>query len=152
MLDGRANVQYDLHIGDARSPRGNAKMPTLTPGELAVMRLLWQHGEMKPAEIQKLFPEPIKNPALRSYLTILLDKGHVARRKAGKVYFYKAVTRQTSAFRSALRDVVDNWCEGSVKALMLGVIRTEKLSADDLAELQRVVTEKPAASSKRTKS
>ena len=37
-------------------------MPRFTPGELAVMRLLWTHGEMKPREIQKLYPEAIKDP------------------------------------------------------------------------------------------
>ena len=127
-------------------------MATLTPGELNVMRLLWQHGEMKPAEIQKRFPEPIKNPALRSYLTILVGKGHVARRKVGKVYFYKAVTRQSSAFRSVVRELVDDYCDGSVTALMLGVIQAEKLSPDDLAELQRLATQEPASSPpKRTK-
>ena len=59
-------------------------MSRFTPGELAVMRILWEHGELKPSEIQQHFPEPIKNPALRSYLGILVDKGHVSRRKAGK--------------------------------------------------------------------
>ena len=48
-------------------------MPRFTPGELKVMSLLWEHGELKPAEIQERFPEPIKNPALRSYLTTLVD-------------------------------------------------------------------------------
>ncbi len=33
----------------------------LTAGELKVMQLLWQHGEMKPSEIQEKFPEDIKN-------------------------------------------------------------------------------------------
>ena len=61
-------------------------MPRFTPGELKVMRLLWEHGEMKPADLQKRFPEPIKNPALRSYLTTLLEKGHVTRRLVGKAY------------------------------------------------------------------
>ena len=37
-------------------------MPPFTPGELKVMRLLWEHGEMKPADLQGRFPEPIKNP------------------------------------------------------------------------------------------
>ncbi len=71
-------------------------MPPFTPGELTVMRLLWELGEMKPADIQRRFPEPIKNPALRSHLTILLGKGHVSRRKVGKAFFYKAVTKQQS--------------------------------------------------------
>jgi BlaI family penicillinase repressor len=113
-------------------------MSQLTPGELGVMRLLWAHGEMKPAEIQRLFPEPIKNPALRSHLTILLGKGHVTRRKVGKAFFYKAVTPQKSAFRTVLRDFVDNYCGGSVQALLLNVIQTEKLSRDEIARLQQL--------------
>ncbi len=55
-------------------------MPQLTPGELKVMKLLWDHGELKPSECQDRLPEPIKNPALRSYLTSLLEKGHASRR------------------------------------------------------------------------
>ncbi|HEY2837752.1 MAG TPA: BlaI/MecI/CopY family transcriptional regulator [Pirellulales bacterium] len=123
-------------------------MSQLTAGELGVMRLLWAHGEMKPAEIQKLFPEPIKNPALRSHLTILLDKGHVSRRKVGKAFFYKAVTPQKSAFRTVLRDFVDNYCGGSVQALLLNVIQTEKLSREEIVELQRLAEEKPSPAPK----
>ncbi len=55
-------------------------MPRFTKGELEIMRILWQHGELKPAEIQERFPWKIKNPSLRSYLTILVEKGHVLRR------------------------------------------------------------------------
>ncbi len=40
-------------------------MAQFTPGELAVMCILWKHGELKPSEVQQRFPEPIKNPALR---------------------------------------------------------------------------------------
>ena len=39
-------------------------MPRFTPGELKVMRLLWNYGELKPAELQERFPRPIKNSAL----------------------------------------------------------------------------------------
>jgi BlaI family penicillinase repressor len=121
----------------------------LTPGELGVMRLLWERGEMKPAEIQKLFPEPIKNPALRSHLTILVGKGHVTRRKVGKVYFYKALTQHKSAFRSVLRDFVDNYCGGSVQALLLNVIQSERLSHEELVELQRLAAKQPSPTPKR---
>jgi BlaI family penicillinase repressor len=68
-------------------------MPRFTTRELKVMKLLWEHGELKPGELQDRFPEPIKNPALRSYLTTLLEKGHVVRRRVGKAYYYKPVTR-----------------------------------------------------------
>ena len=49
-------------------------MSRFTSGEIKVMRILWEHGELKLAELQAQFPEPIKNPALRSYLTTLVEK------------------------------------------------------------------------------
>ncbi len=137
-------------------------MSKFTPGELNVMRLLWAQGEMKPTEIQELFPEDIKNAALRSYLTILLEKGHVTRRKVGKAFYYKAVTRKQSAFKSTLNNMIETYCEGSMQELIMSLIRSEKLSEQDLIELQKVaagesgkktqLTKKAAKKNKRSKS
>lgn len=113
-------------------------MPQFTPGELQVMHILWEHGEQKPGEIQARFPRDIKNPALRSYLSILLEKKHITRRLKGKAYYYRAKTKQTSAFRSKLQELVDVFCEGSTESLLMNLIRTEKISADELLELKRV--------------
>ena len=113
-------------------------MPRFTPGELKVMKLLWEHGELKPGELQDRFPEPIKNPALRSYLTTLLEKGHVTRRRVGKAYYYKAVTRSRSAFRTMLGELVDAYCGGSVQTLVMNIIKSERLSEEELLELKRL--------------
>ena len=113
-------------------------MARFTSGELAVMQLLWEHGEMKPADIQSRFPRGIKNPALRSHLSILLAKGHVTRRKVGKAFFYQAVTQQQNAFRSTLLDLVNNYCGGSVRSLVLNLIETEKLTGAELIELEKL--------------
>ncbi|MEM7453929.1 MAG: BlaI/MecI/CopY family transcriptional regulator [Planctomycetota bacterium] len=128
-------------------------MARFTPGELNVMQLLWKHGEMKPGDIQDLYPGEIKNAALRSYLTILLDKGHVSRRKVGKAFFYKAVTRQKSAMRSTLKQLVDNYCGGSTTELLMSLIRSEKLSEEDLVDLRRLADggEKDKTSSRSNK-
>jgi predicted transcriptional regulator len=126
-------------------------MPTFTPGELAVMRLLWEHGEMKPADIQLRFPWDIKNPALRSHLTILLGKGHVTRRKVGKAFFYQAATPRHSAFRSTLRELVDTYCGGSVQSLLLNLIQIEKLTSAELLEIEQLAKGNRPASSKRKK-
>jgi BlaI family transcriptional regulator, penicillinase repressor len=129
MIDADHQLRYSLH------------MRRFTPGELSVMRLLWEHGALKPSEIQKRYPSPIKNSALRSYLKILMEKGHVSRRKVGKAYEYQAVTRRRSAFRSMLRDLIDNYCEGSSRALIVNLIRTEKLSDEELVHLKRLADE-----------
>lgn len=127
-------------------------MSNFTPGEFHIMRLLWEHAELKPSELQKLYPEPIKNPALRSYLTILLKKGHVARRKIGKAYVYKAVTPCQSAFRSKLRELVDAFCNGSTQSLLLNLIRSESLSELELVELKKLADEEPPPARRKTPS
>ncbi|GAA4444466.1 BlaI/MecI/CopY family transcriptional regulator [Novipirellula rosea] len=113
-------------------------MSQLTQGELEVMQILWDHGELKPAEIQGYFPREIKNPALRSVLGILHDKGHVSRRQVGKAFLYKAKTKRESAFRSMLGHLADQFCEGSTRALLFNLVKSEKLSDDDIAELKRI--------------
>ena len=117
-------------------------MPRFTKGELEVMRILWMHPELKPAEIQGRFPWEIKNSSLRSYLAILLEKGHLVRRRVGKAYYYRAKTRRESAFRSMLRDLTRVCCDGSVEVLLCNLIRSEKLSEEDLLELKRLSEEK----------
>ncbi len=116
-------------------------MPRLTPGELKVMKLLWDHGELKPSELEDRFPEPIKNPALRSYLTTLLEKGHVTRRRVGKAYYYNAVTRSRSAFRTMLGELVDSFCGGSIQGLVMNIIKAEQLSEEELLEMKRLADE-----------
>jgi predicted transcriptional regulator len=120
-------------------------MSRFTKGELEIMRILWKHGELKPAEIQQRFPWKIQNSSLRSYLAILLEKGHLIRRRMGKAYFYRAKTRRDSTFRNMLRDLTRICCDGSVEALLCQLIRSEKLSEEDLIELKRISQGNPPA-------
>lgn len=115
---------------------------SLTAGELEIMQVLWQHGTLKPAEMQKCFPRPIRNAALRSALLVLLDKGHVTRKKVGKVYFYSAVTRSESALTKMARRLADVFCGGSQAALIAQLIESEKLSKEDIEKLQQIASQK----------
>ena len=129
-------------------------MARFTPGEMEVMRILWEHGELKPSEIQERFPRPIKNAALRSYLSILHAKGHVIRRRRGNAFYYRAKTKCESTFRSMLSDLVNTFCDGSIEALLCRLLAKENLSQEELLELQRMAKEQPAPSDspRRTKS
>lgn len=105
------------------------------------MKILWEHGEMKPAEIQDLFPRPIKNAATRSFLRVLLKKGHVSRKKVGKAYYYKATTRPDRAFNTMLRQIIDTFCEGSMDVLLIKLIRSKKMTDKDLKNIKRMADE-----------
>jgi BlaI family transcriptional regulator, penicillinase repressor len=128
-------------------------MPTnpLTTGELDVIRILWEHGELKPAQIQSRFPRPIKNAALRSYLSILLEKGHVTRRQVGKAYFYKAKTKRESVFFCTLKEIINSYCEGSPQSLVMALIKSERLSEEELLRLKRLAEEEESPPSRTRK-
>ncbi len=126
-------------------------MPQFTAGELETMKILWTHGELKPAEIQKHYSKPIKNPALRSYLSILLEKGHITRTLVGKAYYYKAKTRQKSAFQKMLGELVDNFCEGSSETLLVNLLKKEKLTEKELLHIKELADKNSNSPSGRNK-
>lgn len=78
-------------------------MTLFTPGELEVIQVLWQHGSLKPAEILVQLDRPMSNAALRSVLRVLMEKGHVTRRKKGKAYYYRAKSTAPKAFKNMTR-------------------------------------------------
>jgi BlaI family penicillinase repressor len=111
-------------------------MSDLNKNELEVLRILWDCGELKPAEIMAQFGWNIENPTLRSVLVGLLDKDLVTRRKQGKAFFYQAKARRRSQFQRAMRRMADVFAGGSTAELILQLVKQEKLTADEIAELR----------------
>ena len=66
-------------------------MISLHQNELEALRILWEGGELKPAEIQAKFSWPIDNGTLRSALENLVEKKHITRKQQGKAFYYEGV-------------------------------------------------------------
>ena len=114
-------------------------MISFTPGELEVMQVLWNHGALSPNQMQERFPRPLHNATIRSVLKVLLEKGHVKRHKAGHSYVYEARTPRQNTFQSMVRRISELFCGGSPTTLIAQIIKSEKLSPDDIVELQRII-------------
>lgn len=115
-------------------------MSSLTAGELEVMQVLWEHGELKPLQIQEKHARPIKNAALRFQLKVLFEKGHVTRRKMGKAYFYKAATRRESALKTIACRMARVFSKGSPPALIAELVKSEGLTEEEIDELKQYAT------------
>jgi len=114
-------------------------MASFTEGELEVMEVLWGCGEpVKPAEIQKHFSRPIKNAALRSALLVLLEKGHVTRKKTGKAFYYQPSVRKETAIKRMTKRMAEVFYGGSSAVLIAHLIESEKLSEEDIQYLKEV--------------
>ena len=118
-------------------------MSSFTSTELEVMKILWEHGELKPAQIQEKYSRPIKNAALRFQLKVLLEKGHITRQKIGKAYCYKALTLREGSLRKMVSRMAEIYSKGSTAGLIAELIKNEKLSAEELLELQQLAEARP---------
>lgn len=124
-------------------------MDSLNRNELEAMRVLWEHGEAKASEIEAEFDWPIDNGTLRSVLRVLIDKDLVTRRQAGKAYLYKAKKSRDRVMSRMARQMANVFSGGSAADLIAQLIKTEKLSPEDLAELRRIAQSKSNHPSKR---
>jgi predicted transcriptional regulator len=125
-------------------------MDALNRNELEALRVLWDEGESKPSDIEAQFSWAIDNGTLRSVLRVLMDKGLVVRRKSGKAYYYKARKSREGVMARMTRQMARVFSGGSAADLIARLIKTERLSPKDLAELRRVAQAKSSPKRKRT--
>ena len=88
---------------------------------------------------------PLKDSTVRTVLRRLEEKGYLAHSVEDRTFIYRpAESRQRVAGR-AVKRIVDWFCEGSVEALLVGMVDSKVL---DRAELQRLATRIAAAQKK----
>ena len=113
-------------------------MEDLNQNELEALRILWEHGPLKPAEIEAAFAWPIENATLRSVLRNLVDEGHLTRRKEGRAFVYRAKASRATMLGRMARRMAQVFAGGSYSELIAQLVKTEKISAEELEELRRI--------------
>ncbi len=117
--------------------------------ELEVLRILWEKGESKPADIQEQFSWPIENATLRSVLVNLVEKKHVARRLQGKAFFYAARIPKASLLQNLAQRLAQVFAGGSPKALVAQLVETGDIQPEDLLLLRQTAGDSAASKSKK---
>src|SRR5579863_457822 len=108
-------------------------------GELErnILSIVWQTGAATAEQVREHLNRPLKDSTVRTVLRRLEEKGYLAHTIEDRTFIYRpAESRQRVAGRAAKR-IVDWFCEGSVEALLVGMVDSKVL---DQAELQRLAT------------
>ena len=114
------------------------KTRVLTPLERRMMRVLWAGGAGNVQKVlQGLTGEPhLAYTTVQTTLNVLQRKGKVERKLVGRAYEYSAIVSQEAADSHAIRDVLQKVFRGSVDDLLLSLVRSKQLDANQLAKLQ----------------
>jgi predicted transcriptional regulator len=77
-------------------------------------------------------------------LQIMHQKGLVSRDEAERSHIYRARIGENATQRRLLRDLADRAFGGSAASLVMQALSSEKASAQDLAEIRRLLDRKDA--------
>ena len=124
---------------------------SLNQNELEALRILWEVGELKPAEIEAQFGWPIENATLRSVLVNLVAKKHIHRRRHGKAYYYAARLPKATMLQIMMKMVSRVFSEGSSKALVAQLVETGDIKPSDLKAIHEAASGSLTEKSKRKK-
>lgn len=117
---------------------------TLTEAEYRLMDVLWDKGTATVADVHgALGGPPIAYTTVLSTLTILERKGFVKHKTQGKANVYRPTIDREAARRSVIDFVLAKFFANSPRALMLNLLRSERLSPEEERRL-RVLLEDDA--------
>ena len=117
-------------------------MTSLNRNEMEALRILWERGESKPAEIQEQFSWRIDNGTLRSTLVNLMHKKHVSRIQQGKAFYYAARLPKATALQTVMRGIARVFAKGSTRELVAQLVDTDDITPGDLKLIQEIAAGK----------
>jgi BlaI family penicillinase repressor len=114
--------------------------PDHDPAELGelerdILLIVWKLGSATAEQAREELGRPLKDSTIRTVLRRLEEKSYLAHTVENRTFIYSpAESRQRVAGR-AVKRIVDWFCDGSVEALLVGLVDSKVL---DRAELQKM--------------
>lgn len=116
------------------------------PGQLSrrerqVMDVVYARGEATASDVLAAMPDAPSRAAVRTFLRILEEKGHLRHRVVGREYVYVPTRERQSAGRSALRRVLSTFFGGSLESALAAHLAEPgtKLSADAAKRIRKLI-------------
>jgi predicted transcriptional regulator len=120
---------------------GRKENDTLTKLELKIMQVIWKQGSSSVLTVQEALERPLAYTTVQTMLNILERKGKLKRRLRGRAYEYSATVTESKAVSHAVRDLVDRMFGGSSEELVMSLIKSKQIDAEQIARLKRKLEE-----------
>lgn len=117
--------------------------PKPTSAELEILDILWDRRQATVGEIHKT----ISDRRSTAYTTVLKlmqimhEKGLVGRDEKGKAHIYRPAQSQRQTQSRLVTDLLNKAFRGSALKLVQHVLETKPASAEELAEIRKLIAE-----------
>ena len=117
------------------------KPSQLSRRERQIMNVVFERSHATAAEVHQALPDAPSYSAIRALLRILEEKGHLKHRAEGPRYVYFPATSREKASRSALKQVVQTFFQGSLANAVAALVdaKDESLTEDDFDRLEALI-------------
>jgi predicted transcriptional regulator len=109
--------------------------------ERQIMDIIYARGEATAAEVEQGLNDAPSYSAVRALLRVLENKGFLKHREEGPRYVYLPTEPREKASRSALKNVLKTFFEGSLANAVSSLVEAgdSKLSAEELKRLEAII-------------
>lgn len=114
----------------------------LGDAELEVLKVLWDEGPNPVREVLAHLHERGRQVAYttaQTLLTRLEHKGFVASDKSGTAFVYRATVTRDRVSNSRVNTLLEQMYDGAAGPLVLQLIRNERLTSDEISQLQKMI-------------
>ena len=113
----------------------------LSRRERQIMNVIYARGAVSVQEVVDQIPDPPSYSAVRAMLRVLEEKGHVTHREDGPRYVYLPTVPRDEASRSALKQLVRTFFDGSAEQAAAALLDMSgpDLSEDELDRLSEAI-------------
>jgi len=124
----------------------NKRPQAVTDAELAVLKILWQHGpQTAKALTEAIYPRGAESEfaSVHSFLQRLERKKLVTRDRSSVVHVFSAAASQADVANSELEKLADRLGDGSIAPLIMHLVERKRLSKKDAAEIRKLLDRYP---------
>lgn len=117
-------------------------LPRPTDAELGILQVLWERGPSTVREVHEVLNRDAEGTGYTTVLKLLqimTEKGLVERDEAQRAHVYRARATQQKTQRQLVTDLLDRAFGGSPAQLAMQALSTKKASAEELAELRKLL-------------
>ncbi len=111
----------------------------LSRRERQIMDIIYARGQATAAEVAAALPDPPSYSAVRALLRILEGKGHVRHQQHGPRYRFVPTIPRDRARRSALKNLVRTFFDGSTAQAAAALLDQAKLTDDEVERLAAII-------------
>jgi predicted transcriptional regulator len=115
------------------------KLNRPTDSELAILRALWKQGPSSVREVYEALGRESGYTTVLKFMQIMTDKGLLLRSGTARGHIYRPKEAPETTQRHLVRDLLDRAFGGSAKTLVMQALSTTKASAEDLAEIRKLI-------------